>query len=153
MKKDFLNDIIKLALKNAKQSGINGEIPVCAIIFDPENKKIISIAVNRTEIDHDPTAHAEMLAIKEACKIVGDARLPDFDIYVTLEPCPMCATAISFARLKRLYFGAYDEKGGGVDHGCRVYDAKSCLHKPEVYGGFGEIEAKELLENFFKRLR
>ncbi|MCQ2914881.1 MAG: nucleoside deaminase [Alphaproteobacteria bacterium] len=153
MKNDFLNDIIKMALKNAKHSGINGEIPVCAVIFDPINKTIISSAENRTEIDHDPTAHAEILAIRKACEKIGDARLPNFDIYVTLEPCPMCATAISFARLKRLYFGAYDEKGGGVDHGCRVYDSKSCLHKPEVYGGFGEIEAKELLKDFFKGLR
>ncbi len=116
----FLNQIVETALGEAKKAGDAGEIPVCAVVFDSENGQIVSIAVNRTERDNDPTAHAEILALREACRLKGEPRLPDLDVYVTLEPCPMCAAAISFARIRRLYFGAYDAKGGGVEHGCRA---------------------------------
>lgn len=102
---------------------------------------------------NDPTAHAEILVIRAAAGAKGEPRLPNCDLYVTLEPCPMCATAISFARLRRVYFGAYDPKGGGVDHGPRVFESTSCHHRPEVYGGIGEVEAGKLLKEFFGSLR
>lgn len=150
---EFLNEVIKTALEKAALAAKDGEVPVCAVIFDLRAKKIISTGVNRTETDKDPTAHAEMIAIKEACRLEGTPRLPDYDMYVTLEPCPMCAAAISFARLRRLYFGAYDVKGGGVEHGCRQYEQPTCMHRPEVYGGFAEQESSELLKRFFQSLR
>lgn len=149
----FLNQIVETALGEAKKAGDAGEIPVCAVVFDSKNGQIVSIAVNRTERDNDPTAHAEILALREACRLKGEPRLPDLDVYVTLEPCSMCAAAISFARIRRLYFGAYDAKGGGVEHGCRLYAQKGCLCKPEVYGGFGERESAALLKDFFAGLR
>ena len=148
---EFLDDIIQRALKKAKQTGKNGEIPVCAIIFNTQTKEIISVGVNETEKKCDPTAHAELIAIKKACRKLKQTRLPECDMYVTLEPCPMCATAISFARIRRLYFGAYDVKAGGVEHGPQVF--RYTLFKPEVYGGFGERLASELLTDFFKQLR
>lgn len=149
----FLNHIVETALVQAEQAGGAGEIPVCAVVFDSQAKQTVSTAVNRTERDNDPTAHAEILALREACRVKGEPRLPDLDMYVTLEPCPMCAAAISFARIRRLYFGAYDAKGGGVEHGCRLYTQPTCTHKPEVYGGFGERESAEMLKNFFAGLR
>lgn len=149
----FLNQIVETALNEAKKAGDAGEIPVCAVVFDSTNGRTVSVAVNRTERDNDPTAHAEILALREACRVKGEPRLPGLDLYVTLEPCPMCAAAVSFARIRRLYFGAYDVKGGGVEHGCRLYAQKSCLYKPEVYGGFGERESAALLKDFFAGLR
>ena len=149
----FLKNVINLAVKKAKSAAKKGEIPVCAVIFDPTNKKIISSAVNRTERDKDPTAHAEILAIKKACRFMQQPRLNGYDIYVTLEPCPMCATAISFARLRRLYFGAYDIKGGGVEHGCRIYQHAANLFLPEIYGGIAQTRCSALLTDFFKTLR
>lgn len=149
----FFNSVIETALYEAKQAAKYGEIPVAAVIFSPEKQKIETVAANRTERDDDPTAHAEVLAIREACKKLKAPRLPDLDIYVTLEPCPMCAAAISFARLRRLYFGAYDVKGGGVEHGCRLYAGRTNLWTPETYGGIRENEAAELLKDFFKGLR
>ena len=149
----FLKNVIEIALKKAKQAAKTGEIPVCAVIFESLEKKIISTAVNRTERDHDPTAHAEILAIKKACRSLNQVRLNEYDLYVTLEPCPMCATAISFARLRRLYFGAYDIKGGAVDHGCRIYYHTSNLYVPEIYGGIAQTRCAELLTDFFKTLR
>ena len=151
--KSFFAHIVETALNEAKQAGKAGEIPVCAVVFDSRKKQIVSIAVNRTERDNDPTAHAEILALREACRLRGEPRLPDLDVYVTLEPCPMCAAAISFARIGRLYFGAYDVKGGGVEHGCRLYSQPTCAHKPEVYGGFGERESAAMLKEFFAGLR
>lgn len=141
------------ALIVAKAAGIAGEIPVAALIIDPETGAVIASAANRTEADHDPTAHAEVLAIRAACQKTGAARLPELDMYVTLEPCPMCATAISFARLRRVYFGAYDPKGGGVEHGARIFTQPTCHHAPEVYGGMYEEEAAQLLKDFFKDKR
>jgi len=105
-------------------------------------------------VEHrDPSAHAELLAIRAACEIWDSERLPDCDLYVTLEPCPMCAQVISFARIRRLYFAAYDEKGGGVDNGPRILHATSCHHRPEIYGGIGERAASEMLKDFFRSRR
>lgn len=141
------------AFADAEAAATRGEIPVGAVIVDSATGAVIARAGNRTEADADPTAHAELLAIRSACAMRGDARLPDCDMYVTLEPCPMCATAISFARIRRLYFGAYDPKGGGVDHGPRIYTQPTCHHTPEVYGGIDERRAAELLRDFFKDKR
>ncbi len=141
------------ALGEAKAAGQRGEIPVGAVIVDSGTGEIIARAGNATEADQDPTAHAELLAIRTACAQKNTPRLTDCDLYVTLEPCPMCATAISFARLRRVYFGAYDPKGGGVDHGPKIFDQPTCHHKPEAYGGIGEQAAASLLKDFFKDKR
>jgi tRNA(Arg) A34 adenosine deaminase TadA len=125
---------------------------VGAVIVDPSGT-VIAAAGNRTLELKDPTAHAEMLAIRAACAATGSERLIGCDLYVTLEPCPMCATAISFARLRRLYFGAADEKGGGVEHGARIFAQPTCHHAPDVYGGLGERRAAELLKGFFAARR
>ena len=150
---NFLKNVIETAIKSAQEAAKCGEIPVGAVIFSAEEKKIVSVAANRTERDADPTAHAEILAIRSASALLRRPRLTEYDMYVTLEPCPMCATAISFARLRRLYFGAYDVKGGGVDHGCRVYQNASNLCTPEVYGGIAQSRCEELLTSFFTKLR
>lgn len=149
----FLTHVINTAFDEAFQAMKRGEVPVGAVIFSPETEYIAAVASNRVEEDRDPTAHAEILALRQACAATNETRLTDFDIYVTLEPCPMCAAAISFARIRRLYFGAYDPKGGGVEHGCRVYGRKTCHHAPEVYGGIGERKAAALLKDFFLSLR
>ena len=114
---------------------------------------VLARAGNEVEARHDPTAHAEMLALRAAATARGEARLPDCELVVTLEPCPMCAQAASFFRIRRLTFGAYDAKGGGVDHGARVFDASSCHHRPEVIGGVRESEAAALLRGFFEARR
>lgn len=134
-------------LQAAKALKFN-EIPIGAVIVESGN--IIAMAHNLTITDFNPTAHAEMLVISEACKIIGAQRLTKCSIYVTLEPCPMCAQAISFARFKALYYGAYDFKGGGVENGARIFNQASCFHKPEVYGGIMEEECSAILKNFFK---
>lgn len=141
-----------LALQAAEQGAAAGEVPVGAVIVDAEGG-VLAVAHNRVETDHDPTAHAEMLAIREAARRRGSPRLPDCDLYVTLEPCPMCAQAIAFARIRRLYYGADDQKGGGVEHGARVFAAGSCHHRPEVYGGIQETAGAELLRAFFQQRR
>ena len=110
---------------------------------------LVAAAHNRVETDRDPTAHAELLVLRQAAARLGAAILAGCDLYVTLEPCPMCAAAIGFARLRRLYFGAYDEKGGGVEHGARIFDQPTCHHRPEIYGGIGEARAARLLREFF----
>jgi len=137
------------AMEEARAAGARGEVPVGAVLMDTRKGVILAAQGNRVEELNDPTAHAEMLVIREATRKCGAARLDDCDLYVTLEPCPMCATAISFARVRRLYFGAYDPKGGGVDHGPRIYQQPTCHHAPEVYGGLSEREAGALLKNFF----
>jgi tRNA(adenine34) deaminase len=114
---------------------------------------VIAQAGNRTLADRDPTAHCEMLAIRRAADAIASERLTECDLYVTLEPCPMCAAAISFARIRRLYYGAADPKGGAVESGVRFYDSPSCHHRPEVYGGIGEVEAARLLKGFFRERR
>ncbi|MFW0777669.1 MAG: nucleoside deaminase [Rickettsiales bacterium] len=139
------------ALELAQQAARDGEVPVGAVVVHGD--KIIGEAANTTEAACDPTGHAEMLAIRAACETLGNARLTDCDVYVTLEPCPMCAQAISFARIRRLYFGAYDAKGGGVENGPRIFSQPTCHHKPEIYGGMCERECAELLKAFFKERR
>ena len=136
------------ALDQARAAAARDETPVGAVIVDPAKGEIIAADGNRTRELNDPTAHAEILAIRAACAKLGSERLPGFDLYVTLEPCPMCATAISFARIRRLYFGAYDPKGGGVDHGPTIYAQPTCHHAPEVFGGVGETDAAHLLKAF-----
>ncbi|MBX3506433.1 MAG: nucleoside deaminase [Parvibaculum sp.] len=137
-----------LALAEAEAAAARGEVPVGAVIVGPDGN-LLGRAGNRTLELKDPTAHAEMLAIREACQTLGSERLIGCDLYVTLEPCPMCAGAISFARIRRLYYGAADEKGGGVDHGPRIFTQSTCHHRPEVYGGIGETAAAGLLRDFF----
>ncbi|MEZ5826819.1 MAG: nucleoside deaminase [Geminicoccaceae bacterium] len=140
------------ALELADEAARVGEVPVGAVVVAPDGR-IIAGACNRVERDSDPTAHAEILALREAARAAGTPRLVDHDLYVTLEPCPMCAQAIAFARIRRLYYGAEDVKGGGVDHGARIFAASSCHHRPEVYGGIGEQEAAERLRDFFRQRR
>jgi tRNA(adenine34) deaminase len=140
------------ALAQARAAGRDGEVPVGAVIVGPDGA-VLAEAGNRTEADRDPTAHAELLAIRAAAARLGAPRLADCDLYVTLEPCPMCAAAISFARLRRVYYGAPDPKGGGVEHGPRIFDQPTCHHRPEIYPGIGEQEAADLLRAFFKARR
>ena len=142
-----------LALGEARAAGGRGEVPVGAVIVVSDTGKIIASAGNRAEEDNDPTAHAEILAIRNATSTQGQTRLENFDLYVTLEPCAMCAAAISLARIRRLYFAAYDPKSGGVEHGAKVFEHATCHHKPEVIGGLNESEAAELLKEFFKEKR
>lgn len=142
-----------MALKEAEKAANRDEVPVGAIIIDTTTGKVIAKAGNESEEKHDPTMHAEIVAIKQAAKAKKNSRLTNCDMYITLEPCPMCAQAISFARIRRLYFGAYDQKSGGVEHGARVFEASSCHHKPEIYGGINEKESTKLLKDFFIRKR
>jgi tRNA(adenine34) deaminase len=140
------------ALELAREAAERGEVPIGCVIVGPDGA-ILAEAANRTETDRDPTAHAELLAIRTAAAKAGAPRLPDCDLHVTLEPCPMCAQAISFARLRRVYYGAADSKGGGVENGPRIFSQPTCHHKPEVYGGIAEREAAELLKEFFRKRR
>lgn len=142
-----------LALAEAEDAAARGEVPVGAVIVEASTGRVLASAGNRTEELADPTAHAEMLAIRCACALRAEPRLPDCDLYVTLEPCGMCAAAISFARLRRVYFGAYDVKGGGVEHGPRFFHQATCHHVPETYGGLDERRAAELLRDFFRKRR
>jgi tRNA(adenine34) deaminase len=142
---------MQLALAQAQAAAQAGEVPVgCVIVCAGD---LIAQTANRTIADHDPTAHAEMLAIRHAARTLVNERLLDCDLYVTLEPCAMCAAAISFARIRRLYFGAADRKGGAVENGVRYFSSPSCLHRPEIYGGIGENEAAELMRRFFRARR
>ncbi len=138
---------MELALAEAEAAAARGEVPVGAVVM--WDGAVIAAAGNRTLELRDPTAHAEMLAIREAASVLGSERLGDCDLHVTLEPCPMCAAAISFARIRRLYYGASDPKGGAVEHGVRYFHSVTCHHRPEVYGGIGESEASALLKRFF----
>lgn len=140
-----------LAMKEAQAAADRGEVPVGAVIA--KGNSVVASAGNRTRELADPTAHAEMLAIREACRVLASERLTDLDLYVTLEPCAMCAGAISFARLRRLYFGAADEKGGAVVSGVRFFASPTCHHTPDIYPGIGESEASLLLKTFFKERR
>jgi tRNA(Arg) A34 adenosine deaminase TadA len=145
-------DYLNIALLEAKKSAQAGEIPVGAVLVS-KTGEIIAQSGNQCEAAHDPTAHAEIVVIREAAKKLGSVRLNECDLYVTLEPCAMCAAAISFARIKRLYFGAYDPKGGGVDHGARFFNQPTCHHAPEVYGGMDEKNCGDVLTVFFKTKR
>jgi len=142
---------MQIALEEARAAGARGEVPVgCAVV---RGGAVVARAGNRTIVDRDPTAHAEILAIRAAAAALGAERLTGCDLYVTLEPCAMCAAAISFARIRRLYFGAEDEKGGAVEHGVRFYSAPTCHHRPEIYGGINESECGALLKEFFRTRR
>ena len=146
-----LEYFMREALKEARKAFDKGEVPVGAVVVC--QNKIIARAHNQTEQLNDATAHAEMLAIRAAAEILGSERLVDCDLHVTLEPCAMCAAAISFARIRRLYFAAGDEKMGAVEHGPRFYSQATCHHAPDVYSGLGEDRAKLLLKDFFKSRR
>jgi tRNA(adenine34) deaminase len=140
-----------LALKAAEKAGKSGEVPIgCVIVL---NNEVVAAAGNRTLTDRDPTAHAEILAIRQATEVTGSERLVDCDLYVTLEPCTMCAGAISLARIRRLYYGAADPKGGAVESGVRFFASPTCHHAPEVYSAVGESDAATLLREFFKSRR
>lgn len=139
------------ALEQARLAAARGEVPVGAVLV--RAGRVIAAAGNRVEELSDPTAHAEVLVLRAAAAQAGSPRLSDCDLYVTLEPCPMCAAAISFARLRRVYFGAYDPKGGGVEHGPRVFDHSTCHHRPEVVGGLTESDCAAVLREFFRERR
>jgi len=140
-----------LALAEARAAAAAGEVPVGCVVV--RNGAVIAKTHNRAIVDRDPTAHAEMLAIRAAAAALGSERLADCDLYVTLEPCAMCAAAMAFARIRRLYYGAADPKGGAVENGVRFFTAPTCHHRPEVYGGIGEAEAAALLKDFFRARR
>ena len=146
-----MKSFMDIAHEEAESAGKRGEVPVGAVLV--KDGEILARDGNRTLELSDPTAHAEVLVIRSACRSLQSQRLPDCDLYVTLEPCPMCTAAISFARIRRLYYGAGDEKGGAVDHGTRFFSQRSCHHAPDVYAGIGERRASETLRNFFKILR
>jgi tRNA(adenine34) deaminase len=140
-----------MALRQARAAGERGEVPIgCVIVRDGA---VVASAGNRTLADRDPTAHAEIVAIRAAGAALGSERLADCDLYVTLEPCAMCAGAIAFARIRRLYYGAPDPKGGAVDNGVKFFASPACHHRPEVYGGMAELEASALLKGFFQERR
>lgn len=139
-----------MAFQQAEAAALRGEVPVGAVLV--RDGEVIAVAGNRVEELSDPTAHAEMLVIRAAAEGCG-GKLDGCDLYVTLEPCPMCAAAISLARVRRVYFGAYDAKGGGVEHGAKVFDHSTCHHRPEIYGGIDEHRAAELLRAFFRERR
>ncbi len=140
-----------MALDEARKAEAAGEVPVgCVIVRDGA---VIASAGNRTLTDRDPTAHAELIALREAARAIGSERLTDCDLYVTLEPCTMCAAAISFARIRRLYYGAADPKGGAVESGVRFFSQPTCHHRPEIYGGIGEARAAAMLREFFAARR
>ena len=143
---------MELALEEARMAGARGEVPVGAVITDPQGR-VIAQAGNRTRELNDPTAHAEILALRTACAAVGSERLPGHSLYVTLEPCPMCAAALSYARIARLYYGAADPKSGGIAHGARVFTHPQCHHVPDVYDGIAAEASEALLKEFFTARR
>ena len=146
-----MTSFMAMALDEARAAGARGEVPVgCVIVRDGA---VIARAGNRTLADRDPTAHAEIIAIRAAAASLGSERLEACDLYVTLEPCAMCAGAVAFARIRRLYYGAADPKGGAVDNGVKFFASPSCHHRPEVYGGLAEAEAGALLKEFFRERR
>lgn len=146
------NPVMAVALEEAEAAAQRGEVPVGAVLVDPAGS-ILSRDGNRVLELRDPTAHAELLVIRDAARRLGSERLTGCQLYITLEPCAMCAAAISFARIARLYFGAPDEKGGAVEHGVRFFSQNTCHHAPEVYGGICEVEAAALLRGFFQARR
>jgi tRNA(Arg) A34 adenosine deaminase TadA len=141
-----------LALAEAEAAAARGEVPVGAVLVDGAGN-VAAASGNRIELDHDPTAHAEVLVLRAGAARLGTARLAECDLWVTLEPCAMCAAAVSLTRLRRLYFGAWDAKGGAVDHGPRIFDQPTTHHRPEVYGGIEERRAAALLHAFFRKRR
>jgi tRNA(adenine34) deaminase len=148
----FDKPYMSLALEEARAAALRGEAPIGAVIAGPGGETLAR-AGNRTREWRDPTAHAELIAIRDAARALDNERLIGCDLYVTLEPCAMCAAAISFARIRRLYFGASDEKGGAVESGVRFFAQPTCHHRPEVYGGIDEVRSAALLREFFAALR
>jgi tRNA(adenine34) deaminase len=146
------NKFMQLALEMARQAAAAGEVPVGAVLVDARGQ-VLAQAGNKTESQNDPTAHAELLAVRMACQGQGAPRLEECDLYVTLEPCAMCAAALSFARVRRIYYGAYDPKGGAVDHGPKFFSQATCHHRPEIYGGIMEAECARVLQEFFQKKR
>lgn len=146
-----ISDAMRAALDAAGEAAAQGEVPIGAVVT--RGGEIIAVAANRTRQPPDPTGHAEIRALRMAAEALGQDRLTDCDLHVTLEPCAMCAGAISHARIARLYFAASDPKGGAVEHGARVFEQEQCLHRPDVYSGMGEVEAAEMLRGFFKERR
>lgn len=146
-----LPEYMALALTQAREAAAHGEVPIGAVVV--RNGSVIATGRNAPRERHDPTSHAEIEAIRAAARVLGNERLSDCELWVTLEPCAMCAGAIAHARIARLYYAASDPKGGAVEHGARVFDHPQCLHRPEVYTGIGEGEAVGLLRDFFQRLR
>ena len=145
-------DPMQMALDEARAAASRAEVPVGAVVIAPDGT-LLAQAGNQVEASHDASAHAELLAMRQAATRLGTPRLADCDLFVTLEPCPMCAAAISHFRIRRLVFGAYDPKGGGVEHGPRLFQQPNCLHRPEVIGGVRETEAGDMLRGFFRKLR
>lgn len=150
---NYQNHFMALALNLARNAKIKEEVPVGAIIVHRETKKIVTESYNMVECSRNPIFHAEILAINEACKFLGEKYLYEYDLYVTLEPCSMCAAAISLARVGRLFYGASDLKFGGVEHGVRFFTSSNCHHRPEIYPGIKEKESSDMLVDFFKDLR
>jgi len=144
---------MEAALLEAERAAAAGEVPVGAVLVDAATGAVLAAAGNRLEAQNDPTAHAEMLVIRAGAVLRRVPRLDDCDLYVTLEPCAMCAAAIAFSRIRRLYFGAYDPKGGAVEHGPRFFEQPTCHHRPEIYGGIEEQRAAALLKRFFAARR
>lgn len=147
------NDYMKQALAQAERAAAMDEVPIGAVIVNPETNEIIAAAHNETILRNDPTAHAEILAIRAACEKTGAQRIPGFDLYVTLEPCAMCAGAISFARIRRVVYGAPDPKGGGIAHGGKFFEQSTCHHRPEIVHGILADECGDILKDFFKAKR
>jgi tRNA(Arg) A34 adenosine deaminase TadA len=141
------------ALREAAKAAENGEVPVGAVLVDAATGAVVAAAHNRVEGERDPSAHAEILALRAGGARIGSPRLVGCDLYVTLEPCAMCAQAIALARIRRLVFGAYDPKGGGVDHGARIFDQPTCNHRPDVVGGVMEADCGLILKDFFRKRR
>jgi tRNA(Arg) A34 adenosine deaminase TadA len=150
---DLSSDFMALAFAQAEEAGKRGEVPIGAVIVDSATGEVLAAAGNETEARHDPTAHAEILAIRAAAAKVAAPRLAGCDLYVTLEPCAMCATAASFARLRRVIFSAYDPKGGGVEHGARIFEQPTCHHRPDVVGGVAASRSEAILKGFFAARR
>jgi tRNA(adenine34) deaminase len=146
-----MTSFMDMALEEARAAGARGEVPVGCVLV--REGAVLARAGNRTLAERDPTAHAEMVAIRAAAAALGSERLDGCDLYVTLEPCAMCAGAVAFARIRRLYYGAADAKGGAVDNGVKFFASPSCHHRPEVYGGMAEAEAGVLLKEFFRERR
>ena len=144
---------MQAALEEAKAAAARDEVPIGGVLVDPQTGDIIAEAGNRTREMNDPSAHTEMLLIRAACKMTGAQRIPQFDMYVTLEPCTMCAAAISFARIRRLVIGTPDPKGGGILHGAKFYDQPTCHHRPEVVSGILADDCGDILREFFKTKR
>lgn len=146
------HEYMNLAHREAESAGARGEVPIGAVVVGPDGA-VLAAAGNEVEARNDPTAHAEVLALRAAGEKLGEPRLPGCDLYVTLEPCPMCATAASFARIRRIVFGAYDPKGGGVEHGPRIFSQPTCHHAPEVVGGVEARRTEQMLKGFFAARR